>query len=48
MDSVSMWWLLAAFVGGGSAGMLLMALMCMSGGLPRHARHIPNLKGQAF
>jgi hypothetical protein len=48
MDSVSMWWLLAAFIGGGSAGMFVMALMCMAGGLPRHAQHLPNLKGQAF
>ena len=27
---ISIWWLLAAFIGGGSAGMVLMALMQMS------------------
>jgi len=27
---ISIWWLLAAFIGGGCAGMLLMALMQMS------------------
>ncbi len=27
---ISIWWLLAAFIGGGWAGMLLMALMQMS------------------
>ncbi|HEY2864182.1 MAG TPA: twin arginine-targeting protein translocase [Casimicrobiaceae bacterium] len=31
---VSIWWVLAAFVLGGSAGMLLMALMQLVGGLP--------------
>ena len=30
----SAWWLLVAFVGGGSAGILLMALMQLAGGLP--------------
>lgn len=48
MDTISMWWLLAAFIGGGSAGMILMALMCMSGGLPRQSTHVPDLKKQAF
>ena len=27
---ISIWWLLAAFIGGGGVGMLLMALMQMS------------------
>jgi hypothetical protein len=28
---VSFWWVLAAFVAGGSGGILAMALMCMAG-----------------
>ena len=31
---VSMWWVLVAFFGGGCAGMLVMALMTIAGGLP--------------
>lgn len=31
---VSMWWVLVAFFGGGCAGMLVMALMYLAGGLP--------------
>jgi hypothetical protein len=31
---VSFWWVLAAFIGGGCAGVLVMALMCFAGGLP--------------
>ena len=31
---VSVWWVLAAFVAGGSGGILVMALMCFAGGLP--------------
>jgi hypothetical protein len=34
---VSFWWLLAAFIGGGCAGVLVMALMCFAGGLPKQA-----------
>jgi hypothetical protein len=30
---VSFWWVLAAFIGGGCAGVLVMALMCFAGGL---------------
>jgi hypothetical protein len=30
----SFWWVLAAFIGGGCAGVLVMALMCFAGGLP--------------
>jgi hypothetical protein len=29
-----LWWVAVAFVGGGSLGMLTMALMNMAGGLP--------------
>jgi len=31
---VSFWWVLAAFIGGGCAGVLVMALMCFAGDLP--------------
>jgi hypothetical protein len=34
---VSFWWVLAAFIGGGCAGVLVMALMCFAGGLPEQA-----------
>jgi hypothetical protein len=30
---ISYWWALVAFIVGGSAGILVMALMCMTGGL---------------
>jgi hypothetical protein len=33
----SAWWLLVAFVGGGCAGILLMALMRMAGDLPEQS-----------
>ena len=33
----SAWWLLVAFIGGGSAGILLMALMRLAGGLPEQS-----------
>jgi hypothetical protein len=33
----SAWWLLVAFVGGGCAGILLMALMRMAGDLPKQS-----------
>jgi hypothetical protein len=44
---VSIWWLLAAFVLGGSAGMLLMVLMQLVGSLPesRTPRITIDLKG---
>ena len=41
---VSVWWLLAAYVGGGLSGVLLVALMLMSGGLPEQSQSIPDLK----
>ena len=34
---VSMWWVIVAFMGGGCAGVLLMALMVMAGGLPEQS-----------
>jgi hypothetical protein len=40
---VSIWWLLVAFIGGGTAGMLVMALMEMSGGLPEQSTHVSDL-----
>jgi purine-cytosine permease-like protein len=38
------WWVLAAFVGGSCIGVLVMALMCMAGGLPRQSTHVPHVK----
>jgi uncharacterized membrane protein YfcA len=40
---VSFWWVLAAFIGGGCAGLLVTALMHMSGGLPEQSAHAPDL-----
>jgi len=40
---ISVWWLVLAFVGGGTAGMLLMALMRMSGDLPNPAVPLADL-----
>jgi hypothetical protein len=31
---ISFWWVLSAFIGGGCAGVLVMALMRFAGGLP--------------
>jgi hypothetical protein len=42
---VSIWWLLVAFVGGGSLGVLLMALMQMSAGSPEQSHYAPDLNG---
>ena len=42
---VSFWWVLAAFIGGGSAGVLLMAVMHMAGALPEQSAHAPDLNG---
>jgi hypothetical protein len=44
---VSIWWVLAAFVLGGSAGMLLMALMQLVGGLPESTTTTVDLTGTA-
>src|SRR3981081_1888357 len=38
----SAWWLLVAFVGGGCAGILLMALMRMAGDLPEQSNTCPR------
>ena len=35
----SVFWVLAAFVGGGLCGVLVMALMTLSGGLPEQPTH---------
>jgi hypothetical protein len=45
---VSAWWVLAAFLGGGMAGVLTMALMQMSGGLPEQSPDVPDLNGTPF
>jgi len=38
-------WVLAAFIGGGCAGVLVTALMHMAGGLPRQSMRAPDLSG---
>ena len=46
---VSAWWLIVAFAGGGFAGVLMMTLMRMSGGLPDpSAAHVPDLNGMPW
>jgi hypothetical protein len=45
---VSFWWVLAAFIGGGCAGVLVMALMHMTGGLPEQSAHVPDLNGLSW
>jgi len=42
---VTFLWIVAAFVVGGCAGVLAMALMSMAGGLPKQSAHPPQLKG---
>jgi purine-cytosine permease-like protein len=42
---LSMWWVIVAFLLGGCAGMLVMALMHMAGGLPKQLAHAPDLNG---
>ena len=42
---LSIWWLIVAFVIGGVAGVLVMALMQISGGLPEQSTHAPDLNG---
>jgi hypothetical protein len=39
---VSFWWILAALIGG-FAGVLVMSLMKMAGGLPEQSAHAPDL-----
>lgn len=48
MDALSFWWFLAAFLGGGCAGMLVMALMSMAGGLPKQSHHVASLNEQPW
>ncbi len=40
---VSLWWIVAAFIGGGFAGMLVIALMAMAGDEPKQVTHVPDL-----
>ena len=40
---VSFWWVVVAFIGGGCAGVLVMSLMQMAGGLPEQSAQAPNL-----
>jgi hypothetical protein len=40
---VSFWWVLVAFIGGGCAGILVMSLMQMAGGLPEQSAQAPDL-----
>lgn len=40
---VSTWWLLVAFVVGGSAGVLALALMQMAGDSPEDSPSVPDL-----
>jgi hypothetical protein len=42
---VSVWWLLVAFMAGGCAGILAIALMHMAGGLPEQSPQVPDLNG---
>jgi len=46
---VSVWWLVVAFVGGGCTGVLMIALMRMSGGLPEQSTaNVPDLNGMPW
>ena len=40
---LSLWWVIAAFLAGGFAGVLVMALAQMAGGLPKQFAHAPDL-----
>lgn len=42
---LTFWLALTAFIGGGCAGVLVMALMGMAGGLPKPSAQAPDLKG---
>ena len=42
---VSLWWVLVAFFGGGCVGVMLMALVHMSGGLPDQSAQRVDLNG---
>ena len=46
---VSIWWVLAAFFGGGCLGLLVTALMQMSGGLPEQSvQQVVDLSGMRW
>jgi len=45
---VSAWWLIAAFVGGGLTGFLLIALLRVAGKPEQSATHVPNLNGMPW
>jgi hypothetical protein len=41
---VSFWWIVLAFIGGGFAGMLVIALMAMAGDQPKQlTQAVPDL-----
>ena len=42
---VPLWWVWAAVIGGGCAGVLVTALMRMAGGLPEQSAQVPDLNG---
>ena len=42
--AVSVWWVLCAFVGGGSAGIVLMALLRVAGDRPEPSGEIRDLR----
>jgi hypothetical protein len=42
---VSIWWVIVAFIGGGCLGILTIAMMRMSGGLPEQSQYVPDLNG---
>ena len=45
---ISFWWVMAAFIAGGFGGVLVMALMYMSGGLPTQLERAPDLNGMPW
>lgn len=45
---VSFWWVMAALFAGGFAGVLVMALMRMAGGLPKQLERAPDLNGMPW
>jgi hypothetical protein len=45
---LSMWWVIVAFLVGGCAGILVMAMMHVAGGLPKQLAHAPDLNGLPF
>jgi hypothetical protein len=45
---ISAWWIVVAFVGGGCAGVLLMALLYMAGDAPKQSTSAPDLNGMPW